>query len=999
MTRQTRNRATIAAAVSGVVILLLFLLWPRSEQTDPEQLTLLDLLRAAEAEAAWPGLDVETAAAELGTPEAAAAFLRNHVVLQDYAGRFAAAGDVLLTRGANAEDQAALLQALVEDQGYPTRLMEADWPEAPFDRLGRPSRVRPAHLAVQSYLGLEPSAEAEQRLQEARTRVEGLRQEVDAAYALLAAEVALAEPGDQPRPDRRLIVDYQDASGNWNALDPVFDVPVGRTRPASAGPVEPVTAHLDLVTAEGARRRLIDFPLDASQQAHLSFVPASGYEAFLLGPPDPTTIALWRPVFQQGGRAEAGAPFTPDGRPASLPGDPGFDIPAPAPSTAEITDVDLKAWPEVALSVRTNAPQNASWRASHVRLSEDDRPRRARIEALPAPPRDIAVITDVSPSMVEGGRIFVAGEVGRALIARTARPQQIAAATAAGTPLLQRQRSIFFQPQDAIDDFESGLTIRPGDDLAPAIGLAAESFYGPIDVVVITDGEVTEEQLEAVDALRDGDRLRIHAVVPALQAQRFQPVTDSVFILPDTEAGAADLGRAIAEMAGSHLRISFVAEPGNVGETRELALAFAGSDVTAQAAYNIPASPAGQSRLELFLTRAGEPLGEARTLAQLGGPDAGWRLMAEHVLFVSGGRFDVDAMVRAFYGRERFIFEMGLDDPAAAPPPGVDFMYLAAAQQVTGLTEQGSGSPITGERLQALLLTAAPAERGEDFAMTTRLDLLSDGGLGDAGGARAGLAVGAAEAAVLGGGSVNIRLIEGDREVVDPRTPIPETWPDEAARVLRGTRRTVMATSDGMAGWLAEPDGRISVRLFQPAAKGASVEEIVQTFDRIRTGLGISGAVASGLLSPYNVPGAKVGALTAILDFDVRLFCASSVMMGFVNEAIERGSDGDEDWEGYAQRRCEIDLDSPLYDLAGSVASSATQGWYGDRYTDAAKAAGGPAVTHWREVLINSEAGILISQLVDLASTSEALQQRRPDPLPGRAYALNQAAQMSESRP
>ena len=999
MTRQTRNRAIIATAVSGVVILLLALFWPRGEQTDPEQLTLLALLRAAEAEAAWPGLDVETAAAELATPEAAASFLRNHVVLQDYAGRFAAPDDVLLTRGANAEDQAALLQALVEAQGYPTRLMEADWPQEPFDRLGRASRVRPAHLAVQSYLGLAPSADAEQSLQEAHDRVEGLRQEVDAAYALLAAEITLAGPGEPVRPDRRLIVDYQDGSGNWNALDPVFDVPAGRTRPASAGPLEPVTAHLDLVTVEGVRRRLIDFPLNASQHAHLSFVPASGYEAFLLGPPDPSTIALWRPVFQQGGRAETGAPFTPAGRPALLPGDPGVEVPAPSPSAAEITDIDLSAWPEVALTVRIDAPQNTLWRASHLRLSENNRPRRTRIEALPVPPRDIAIVTDVSPSMVQGGRIFVAGEVGRALIARTARPQQIAAATAAGTSLRQRRRSIFFQPQDAIDDFESGLTIRPGDDLAPAIGLAAESHYGPIDVVVITDGEVTEEQLEAVDALRDGDRLRIHAVVPALQAQRFQPVTDSVFILPDDEAGAADLGRAIAEMAGSHLRISFVAEPGDVGETRELTLAFAGSDVTAQAAYDIPASSTGSSRLELTLTRAGTPLGEARTLAQLGGPDAGWRLMAEHVLFVSGGRFGVDAMVRAFYGHERFIFEMGLDDPAAAAPAGVDFMYLAAAQQVTGLTEQGADSPITGDRLQALLLTAGPAVHGEAFAMTTRLDLLSDGGLGDAGGARAGLATGAAEAAVVGGGSVNARLIESDLEIVDPRTPIPESWPDEAARVLRGTQRTVMATPDGAAGWLAEPDGRVSVRLFQPAAKGASVEEIVQTFDRIRTGLGISGAVASGLLSPYNVPGAKVGALTAILDFDVRLFCASSVMMGFVNEAIEYGLDGDEDWEEYAQRRCEIDLDSPLVDIMQSVASSATQGWYGDRYTDAAKAVGGPAVTHWREVLINSEAGILISQLVDLTSTAEALQQRRPDPLPGRADALVRAAQLSESRP
>lgn len=998
MSPQLRNRALTGAGVMALLIMVFALFRPGGEAPpDPEQESLLELLRSAEAEAAWPGLDVAAAAAELGTPQAAASFLRSHVVLQDYAGRAAAPADVLHLRGANAQDQAALLDALVTAMGFETRIIETAWPGGAAPRLISQARPRPAHEALLTYLELDPDESLDRRIEEGRALVSDLREEVETAHGVLSEEVALAGPAlAGPRPDRRLLVEYRAADGNWRRLDPVFEGGGSGGTPARFDALTPVTAKLTLVTAEGARRPLLDFELGGAEHARISFLPAAGAARFLEGPPDPDRVPLWRPVIQQGERTQAGAAFTPSGRPAPAPHARLAGAAPPAVGSAEITDIDLTAWPEVALTVRTDAPVDTLWRAGHVELQVNAAPVLARVEALPEPPRNLALITDVSPSMVEGGRIFIAGEVGRELIARTARPQQISAATSAGVPAVQRRASIFFRPQDAIDDFEAGLIIRRGDDLTAPIAGVADPFYGPVDVVVLTDGAVASEQLERLAALRDGERRRIFAVTPALAAPRFSPVVDRVFTLPETEDGAADLARAIADASGSRLTVSHVAQPGAVGDVRSLTLGFAGSDIIAQAEYAVPAGPVGRARIELSLIRGGAPLGEARTLVELGGTETAMALLAEHALFVSGARFDSAAIMRAFYGRERFIFEAGLETGPARPPAGPDADMLAAAHQITRMTQAGSDLSLTGRRLQALLLTASPSVRGDDLVVSTRLDLVSDAGLGEAGGARAGFAAAAAEAALLRTSSVNDRLTGGPRVSVDPRTPLPPHWPEAALRRLRGEQNTLVASPDGLEGWLVDAEGHVSARLFLPAAKGASVDQVAAKFDRIRTALGLSGAVSSGLLSPHGVSGAKVGALFAILDFDVRLFCASSVMMGFVAEAIERGDPGDEDWQAYAERECEIDLDAPLYDLLDSVASSAVKGELGDRVTSFVRYGGGWVSTDQGEVVVNTTAGVTIDYLSSLPEAAQALEARRPAAPPGRAAALARQAAASE---
>ncbi len=988
MSARTRNLAIGAGLLLGVI--LIWFLWPRG-QSDSDTRTLLDYLTAAEVEAEWPGLDVETAAATLQTPQAAADFLRSGVVLQDYRGRHASPEDVLVMRGANAEDQAVTLQALVAAQGFETRLRTAAWPANGAPRLGgRADRERPAHDALMAYLEIDREAAQEQAQTQSADRIARLRQSTDRAYAAASGYATLSEGQISPRADQRVIVEYRDGD-QWIALDPVL-----------AGDAEPIAAYenpglsaveirLELVTAQGARRPLGSLPVAGPDEITLSFLPTTGLNAYFQGAVAPDTITLWRPVLQQGEAGIAGEAFTPFGREAPRFDDEPQYSPPPQVSEISIATVDVSTFPEVALTVATNAPADTVWSSAHLALTDGGQVRTVRVEALPSPPRDITLVTDVSPSMVEAGRIFTAGRLGQSLIRQMSGQQSLASVSVAGEPQIDRSLARMFRNEMGVDDYSTGLTIRAGDNLAEGVRVGLQRLFGTGDLVFLSDGNVPDAELLALAQITEGAGSRVFAVVPDGQVERFTPVVDRVFTLPDDEADVDNAARAILNASGSRLRLSFLAEPG-YGETpRTLNLSVRGRDAETAIEYVPPIAGDGGGRIELSVWREGERFGAVRTLVELGQPDTAWRLMSQHKLLISGGRFDTEAFVRRFYAEERFTYQLALEGEAVDVPVGPLLSMMTAAQSVNGYTEQALGRELLGDGLQAVLFSASPEmdPTGELYLNRT-LDLLSDGGLTRAGGARAALALAEAEAEYLGVESLSATLMdEGAPVVIDPRTEIPDNWPAETRRTVLNSNSTLVATGDGQMGWLLGPDGTLAARLFTPAAKGANARRAADDFRPIIAGLNATGILASGLGSPYGVKGAEVGALFAILDFDARMFCYASVMMGFVADAIEAGGYNDEeDWEGYASEECGIDPNEAMSAFVGGIAKGAAQGWAGDRVTDYFKGPTGDALTHWVEVGVNTGAGGAITVLTDLGAAGIALVNRQPDPSPSQMVAL-----------
>ncbi len=985
-----RNRVIAVGAGLVLGLVLIWFFWPRG-QSEGETRTLLEYLIAAEEEAQWPGLDVETAAATLQTPQDAAQFLRTGVVLQDYAGRHAAPDDVLITRGGNSEDQAMLLQALVAAQGYETRLRVAPWPDGSVPRVIQSARrERPAHDALMAYLEVDRDAALVATRERSAERITRLRQATDRAYQSASAYGASAEVRLMVRPDQRVIVEYRDAD-RWLALDPVMAGDAVANRSYVDPGQSEVDVRLELVSAQGARRELASMAVSGPQDVTLSFVPSSSLNAYFQGELDPAEISLWRPVLQQGDNGVAGGAFTPFGREA-----PGFDS---APDYSEppqvteiaITDIDLATFPEVALSVQTNAPSDTVWSGAHLTLTDGGEEKAVRVEALPSPPRDITIVTDVSPSMVEASRIFTAGLLGQSLIRQMSAEQSLAAVSVAAEPRVDRSLVRMFRNQRGVDDYVTGLTIRAGDNLAAGVREGLQRFFGPGDLVLLTDGSISDGQLQDLARITADTDSRVFAVVPEGQVERFTPVVDQVFVLPPNEADIDATARVILNASGSRLRLSFLAEPGDGEAVRTLSLAVRDRGVETTQDFVPPKASDGGGRIELSVWRDGQRLGTTRTLIELGRSDTPWRLMSQHKIMVSGGRFDTEAFVRRFYAEERFTYQLALEGEALDVPVGPLLSMLNAAQSVSGYTEQAIGRELVGDDLQVVLFSASPemTASGEIFLNRT-LDLPSDGGLVRAGGARAALAVAEAEAEFLGVESLNASLLaEVEPAIIDFRTAIPDTWPDETQRTLMNASGTLVATADGTMGWLIGPDGALTARLFTPAAKGANARRAAADFRPIIAGLNATGILASGLGSPYGVKGAEVGALFAILDFDARMFCYASVMMGFVADSIEAGGyDNQEDWEGYAAEECGIDPNAAMSAFVGGVAKGAAQGWAGDRVTDYFKGPTGDALTHWGEVGVNTTAGGVITVLSDLGAAGVALVNVQPNAAPSQMVSL-----------
>src|SRR5688572_12863906 len=140
---------------------------------------LLDVLVARHAREGDPS-DVRSAAARLGFDRARiAAFVRDEIAFEPYAGVLRDAPGTLLARRGNALDRSLLLSALLEAGGEKTRLMRGD--------LAQPAAFAPAD--AKAWLSLPPAdlkaLAAELGAEEAVVRavVEEVRREEDALVA------------------------------------------------------------------------------------------------------------------------------------------------------------------------------------------------------------------------------------------------------------------------------------------------------------------------------------------------------------------------------------------------------------------------------------------------------------------------------------------------------------------------------------------------------------------------------------------------------------------------------------------------------------------------------------------------------------------------------------------------------------------------------------------------------------------------------------------------
>lgn len=972
----TRHVTSLRAGIAALVLLavLLWILMGNDGARD-RQLDLLGLLQAAEADYAAPGLSVAEAAPVLATPEASLAFVRDRVWLQQYEGRGLSPDDVMILRGANAADQAVLLAALLEAQGLPVRMRGAGWPDAdPVIGTVETDR-RDSLTALYEALAVDEAAARQAVLAQASAVPGELRAAFERSEERLAGHLRLDPSDTWQGPGQAWVWVEFLQDGAWQVADPVFP---GLDRPddASAWRDPGLTATeiaVDLVTPGGGRERVLDWRGSMSEEPVLRFLPAAQLQAFLTSAPGELDVPAWRPVIAGAGDPVAGRAFSSGGNILPLAADGPTSLasglpPAPAVTQVTLAGIDTADWPEVGLTLQTDTPAGARWYAPHLGLEVEGQALTPRITAQPQSSPRIVFITDVSPSMIDEGNLFSAGLLGRGLVEAMGRMDRFVAISAAGEPQLAAGDQLYFQRRDAVLAYNSGLIVREGDNLAAALEMAAEVARGDSVFLVMTDGELGADfaAVQSAIATLPG---RVFGVVPETQTARFQGVFDRVWALPEDshpDATIASIRRAL----GTQLEIRYTAPFATAGDTQSMTLALGEGDLAVSGEYAVPETGAASAaRLELQVRRGAQSLGGRRTLIELGRDGSQDELLGSRAIFLAGGQFAPEALYRRYFAEWRLELETRLARESGTAetlpsPVGPSLDGLATSNGLIGQVDYLLGErAVRREPLVTLRAAVVDIIDAETADLVRRLDVLHDGHARHADGRispRLGLALAVAEAEVLDGDGVNALMESAaDLVMIDPDTALPAEWPANIARVLSERGGSLLATPDGQAGWLIDRNGALEARFFAPEVKGARARQAIDEFARIRRMLTVLGITASGVGSPLGVSGAQLGGIVGILDTNLRLWCYSTVMLGFVTDAMETG-ELDANAEAAAAEGCQIDPSDIYAEYFAAFGKGYITGAMGDRATDAVKGIAGGTLPAFTETLVNTEAGVLI---------------------------------------
>ncbi len=973
------KRRTVFALVALAALLVAAVLLARrfvsEAPPDPDQ-DLRAALLAARAELEWPGLDVKTAARELGSRERAVAFVKDEIASASYSGSWQGAEGTLRTRVANAADRAVLLAALLRELGLEARLARGDWPA--WEKAHEPSPPDRAIAATEHLLELVGAHGAAPETAPVDTLA--LSAEVSAAVARLeplAGGAFTSKHSPAPRKGEPDWVWVQVKKGEgWEDVDVVF--PAAKRPAVVRAPWEPaatrVAFEVDVVDSEERRHGTTRFEGPASavigRGVGLTLLPGTCRIDELDRLETPDAVKLWVPCLQVGAQVIASGAFSREGvvlqeregaislegasepivRGAKL----GEATPAPgALESVELAGVDVRHYPRVHVQARVRPVARVTWRAGEVRAADEKGPLPVLVESENAGRRPVLLLLDVSESMREEARLVLAKKALHALVERLEPEQPVALVVFSSFPRvlskvapLRACKEELLRQLDAVEPSPGTALVKATDD---ALAMSAE----PATIVLVTDGEDSGKSDEGyparVEKLLASLRASKHLVLPIgigeaddLLLARIARGKSAPYLrigsgrdLPRIEDALSVLG---SELVGG-LRFSFVARDGAPGSEQVVRVKLAGASQELAVKFTVPPAPPRGSRsrsvaidrveLAVVLHEEGrEPRRLVHTVARLdGGPADPWRLLAaEHVGIAVGASPSRTLLARRVDDALDLLAVRRLG--ATGEPPAEHGAArgwsgraaLVAALSVTRLRAVVGAAPVRGAGPFVFVERARWERRGEDVVRRTDLDFLApplapadDATVKDR--LAVGLALATVEASLLETESVNARLL--------------------AATDLEANARDggVVVSSRALPGlaWVVAPAG--DVRVLLDDAKGASADEAARKFKEIRSLLKLMGSLGKKGLKKGGVPyGSLFVALCTYFDRLMQYWCYSSVMLGLVSEGIEAGKFDAGAAEKEAAKLCELE-DGPRgmgKKLADALGGGLAKGTYDD---------------------------------------------------------------------
>lgn len=937
-----RKTVTRVGIVVAIVVILLLLLRGCGEKppVEPDE-DLLGILIELREELEWPGIDVATAAKNLRTPEAAIDFVRNDTKLIIYPGEFADPDAVLRTRVASVLDRARLLEALLCEMGLETRMRMAR-PEYWKPKVNYPGNFeRETPVALQKladYLGHDLGGTEDEfaTLREAfEKRTDVLKGEVNDALTKIQE---LAPEALQPASPKRLSpavkewawVEYRTTNeGEWIPADTTYEAKVPNLYNVEYRPQNTSTRiTLEGVRGDGSRVNLMHWSGEAAaRDLELLFLPADRKPQELMKVKEPNEIWAWAPVLQMGGEMVRGKPFTPQGAiltdvaglPAtSLDGDGRVDVYAPPVIDFETASATCGDGKRVRLRMNVTTEELPHWHAGHFSVTDGGLPvRNLRLESARAAQRPVILVIDTSGSM-QGQRAEIAKQAASRLIETLPKFQKVGVLAHGFDKVYTVQELVPKGEGEALAKvaemrFEKEQRIL--DSIDTALNMPEEPAY----IVFLTDGLDTEsvnpgyqEKLEStLQAIRDSNSTLIPVGIgeadPGLMGQ-FAKASGTEFLVADNVEDLPDLYAHLGSLISGSVELSYaIPEDTEPGSQREALVKLEGFDGEAPAIYKVnEGTPFGLVRIEMKID--GPPnLKATRTVADFSGGYDGWRMLTKTTLWMSPSVYPqhivesrrVDNWIETLRMAE-FIDGGELDRRQLSR--SISFHH---AKTVNGI--RTFHTALAGDAHQPIgptlwISTESLRLEGENIVRSSRLDWPSGFDWPATENrkqlAESMLALLAAEGAVYGGDSVNVRLLSGGKLLAVYRSggELPDGLPPSLARQLdKDKRLLVTAAEKPREGWRIDLDtGGIYGYLAEghEIAKGASVEEVAAEYRKIRSILQLYSYLGGGGLSAaFSPAGGVFSALCSFFDQVVRLYCYSAIMMNQVSDAIESGGE------------------------------------------------------------------------------------------------------------
>jgi len=953
--------------LSALIFSVLLLLGLQTCATSPyRDLSLVDLLELYRAELDMPGLDVASAAVNLPTPDAAFAFVRDGVMFSPYIGRVQTPDEVLNTRVANGADKAALLAQLLGEIGWQVRFESVEGGQI-LPVVQKPASA-PSKILIEISQRIDYDiatlegewANLSQQTAIARSQVGDLvAQANDLLISLESGFGPYDSFGVSSDPLGERIITIASLEDEIRYFDPVYidtDLPLDGTA-LELGEISDVVVELRLADGTGLEQNLLRFSgALMGRDVSLGFIPAIDTIERLAGPSDLSDITMWQPVLSINGQSEIGKPFTlGGGAPGLALSPPIFDVDAfelADPASAvdlQIARISTDNWPQVSLSLQVDSNGEGIWVPAQFLVRDNASTVQPRLLNLKQVAQPILILSDVSFSMEDIG----AFEISKTAIAELA--QYLSEQTPVGlTAFAGGQENLLgvVPLGDGKDLIKAANSLSPNSFTGIYAALAHASRQENLDdgvVILLSDGydNVGGNEEEIVAALQ-ARNIRVFALalgsdVDVSLLRRIGEATNGEFVRIRSAAELTTFYARLGRELSSFVTLEYDVQTDGVRTAeaqidleRDVQVSLIGTDFVDNGVYIEPplGSPGEPPRLILNIEMpvGAEVRRSERVLIDLSDKNAPLALTGAYSIIGDLGGYPVRRVASAYISDwiDALKFAENGDLPLVDPfGPSLDQMLMVNAfRSLSTFGDEVQTRPGAGPNLY--LRRNVIRRVGEDIERFAIFDVMmrayrSTGGLKTSDIRDMEIASAIAEGMVLGGNNGVEALLANPQSITLTRgqEPLPD-WLSPALRqemALYTLRNVAFLASADAPQWVWQVSGGLrSIYIFRAfygegltIAKGATAEEIASVFDKIDKMYQIYDSVLGNYGGLNPIQGGLLSAAASMKREENKLWCYSSVMMGYVADSIDSQESAlDIDPVGAkanAARLCKIDGD------------------------------------------------------------------------------------------